>query len=69
MWTAKWILDVYEEGGQALRSEMYMNYRDLRAYFDEIESRPAKAGEKGAIQTSERSAGAWWAHCCRLVRS
>jgi len=68
MWTAKWILDDYEEGGQALRSEMYMNYRDLRACFDEMDARPRKAVEQAAERNNEKHVGAWWSHCCRLVR-
>ena len=37
MWTAKWILDDYDKGDQTVRWEMYMAYRDLRDYFDQIE--------------------------------
>jgi len=68
MWTAKWILDTYERGDGAVRSDMYMVYRELRPYFDEIETRLKKVREEGSIQISEKPAGAWWAHCCRLVR-
>ena len=68
MWTAKWILDAYEVGNEAVRFEMYLAYRDLRCYFDEIEARPeAFAGEKASL-VAEKPAGAWWNQCYRLVR-
>ena len=68
MWTAKWILDTYEEGDQSVRWEMYMTYRDLRCYFDEIEARPeVSVGEKASL-AAEKPAGAWWNQGCRLVR-
>ena len=68
MWTAKWILDAYEEGDQSVRGEMYMTYRDLRFYFDEIEARPDGAGEQKAGWFAERPAGARWNPCSRLVK-
>ena len=68
MWTAKWILDDYEAGSEAVRLEMYMAYPDLRCYFDEIEARPEVfAGEKANL-IAEKPAGAWWNQCYRLVR-
>jgi len=68
MWTAKWILDAYEEGDQTVRWEMYMAYRDLRLYFDEIEARPEEAGEPRAVWVDEKPAGARWNLCARLVK-
>jgi hypothetical protein len=68
MWTAKWILDAYEGGDEEVRIEMYLAYRELRLYFDEIEARPEKTNEEKVGLVVERSAGAWWNHCCRLVR-
>ena len=68
MWTAKWILDDYEAGNEALRLDMYMVYPDLRRYFEEFEARPeASVGEKASL-VAEKPARAWWNQCCRLVR-
>ena len=68
MWTAKWILDAYEEGDQSVRWEMYMTYRDLRCYFDEIEARPKGVVEQKAGWVAEKVSGARWNLCARLVR-
>ena len=68
MWTAKWILDAYEKGDESVRWEMYMTYRDLRFYFDEIETRPEEAGEQKADQVAEKPAAARWDLCARLVK-
>jgi hypothetical protein len=68
MWTAKWILKAYEEGDQSVRWEMYMTYRDLRCYFDEIEARSEGAGERKADLVAEEVPAARWNLCSRLVR-
>jgi hypothetical protein len=68
MWTAKWILDDYEAGNEAVRLEMYMAYPDLRRYFEEFEARPTNPVVQKADPASEKPAGVWWNHCCRLVR-
>jgi hypothetical protein len=68
MWTAKWILDAYEAGDQSVRGEMYMTYRDLRFYFDEIETRPQGTGEGKTGSVPEKPAGAKWNPCSRLVK-
>jgi hypothetical protein len=68
MWTAKWILDAYEEGEESVRWDLFMAYPDLRSYFDEIEARPEEAGEQKADRVAEKPAGAWWQHCYRLVK-
>ena len=68
MWTAKWILDDYEAGDEAIRLEMYMAYPDLRRYFEEFEARlEASVGEK-AILAIEKPTGVWGNHCCRLAK-
>ena len=68
MWTAKWILDAYEDGDESIRWEMYMTYRDLRLYFDEIETRPEKAVEQMAGLAAEKPVGARWNLYSRLVK-
>jgi hypothetical protein len=68
MWTAKWILDAYEEGEEPVRFDLYMAYPDLRSYFDEIEARSNKAVLQLDDQSDEKAAKAWWFECCRLVR-
>ena len=68
MWTAKWILDAYEEGNEAVRLEMYLAYPDLRNHFDELEIRPVKSTIADALPASDKNAEAWWSFCCRLVR-
>lgn len=69
MWTAKWILDAYEAGSEAVKLEMYMAYPDLRRYFEEFEARLANPVAQKADPVSEKPAGAGWNQCCRLVRS
>ena len=69
MWTAKWILDTYEDGSEAVRLEMYLTYPDLRCYFDELDIRPEKPVEAGPAPASGKSAVTWWSQCCRLVKS
>jgi len=68
MWTAKWILDAYEAGDQSVRGEMYMIYRDLRCYFDEIEVRSEGLRKQKAGWGAEKTAGARWNTRSRLVK-
>jgi len=68
MWTAKWILDTYEGGDGTARSDMYMIYRDLRGYFDEIEARPENRSGPGATPEAGKTAGSWLSQHLRLVR-
>ena len=69
MWTAKWILDAYEEGKESVRWDLYMAYPDLRGYFDEIEARPSGAGDQKASPVAEKPAEARWNLYARLVKS
>ena len=68
MWTAKWILDAYKEGTEAVKLEMYMAYPDLRRYFEEFEALPQELSKEKADLIDDRSAGAWFSHRYRLVR-
>lgn len=68
MWTAKWILDEYEAGNEAVRLDMFLVYSDLRSYFEEIDARNEKADEQRSEGMTEKPDGAWWSHCCRLVK-
>ena len=68
MWTAKWILDNYEAGNEAVRLEMYMAYPDLRSCFEGLDSRSDEAGGEETGLAAEKTAGMWWNHCYRLVR-
>jgi len=68
MWTAKWILDAYEVGNEADRLELYLVYRDLRLYFDEIEARPEMPDKPEAVSAAGELGATWWQNCCRLVR-
>jgi len=68
MWTAKWILDTYEKGDRSVRWEMYMIYRDLRSYFDEIEARPEGAGEQKDGVVAEKAPMSRWNLRSRLVK-
>lgn len=68
MWTAKWILDSYEEGNQSVRWDLYMSYPDLRECFDEIEALAVSPDNQKADTVPKKPAVAWWSHCCKLVR-
>jgi len=68
MWTAKWILDAYEEGEESVRWDLYMVYPDLRSYFDEIEVRNEGTGEQKADRVADKPAVARWNLCSRLVK-
>lgn len=68
MWTAKWILDSYEEGDNSVRWDLYMIYPDLRECFDQIE---AISGSQGSLKENpipKQSSGARYTHWCRLVK-
>jgi hypothetical protein len=68
MWTAKWILDAYEEGDESARGDLYMTYRDLRPCFDEMENSAQGKDKSKPGDLAERSAGPWWHYCARLVK-
>ncbi len=68
MWTAKWILDAYEKGDRSAQWDMYMTYRDLRCYFDEIEARPEEASEQKTGLVGEKPVGAKWNLYSRMVK-
>ena len=68
MWTAKWILDAYEKGDRSTQWDMYMTYRDLRCYFDEIAARSDEAGEQKADWVAEKSEEERWNLYSRLVK-
>lgn len=68
MWTAKWILDAYEEGDRSARWDMYLIYPGLRKYFDEIEARFDKAGDRKAGEPIGARQKAKGSLCARLVK-
>lgn len=68
MWTAKWILEAYEKGDRSTQWDMYMTYRDLRHYFDEIEARPEKASKQKVGWVVAKPAEARWNLYSRLVK-
>ena len=68
MWTAKWILDSYEEGDESVRWDLYMTYPDLRECFDQLEAISGSSGSSKEDLIPEKPSGAWYSHYCRLVR-
>lgn len=68
MWTAKWILDSYEEGDESFRWDLYMTYPDLRECFDQMEAISGSSGSRKEDLLPVKPSGAWYSHCCRLVR-
>ncbi len=68
MWTAKWILDLYEEGDEAVRWDLYMLYPELRGYFDRAEARLQQSGEENTGRAREKKSRPGWNPCARLVK-
>lgn len=68
MWTARWILDAYEQGAQPVRWDMYMAYPELRSYFDEIETRFEEPAEVRADHLVDNRSGTKGNLCTRLAK-
>lgn len=68
MFTAKWILDAYEEGNNTVRWELYMTYRDLRPFFDEIEAEKDKQPRRAEKAAGERPSRIRWNLSNRLAK-
>lgn len=68
MWTAKWILDSYEEGDESVRWDLYMTYPDLRECFDQLEAISGSSASSKEALIQEKPSGAWYSHYCRLER-
>jgi hypothetical protein len=68
MWTAKWILDSYEEGDNSVRWDLYMIYPELRECFDQIEAISGSPGRRKKNPPPKGSSEGWYTHYGRLVR-
>ncbi len=68
MFTAKWILDAYEEGNNTVRWELYMTYRDLRPFFDEIEAEQEKQPKRKEKTAGEKPSKIRWNFSNRLAK-
>lgn len=68
MLTAKWILDAYEEGNDTVRWELYMAYRDLRPFFDEMEASQRVQPRQKKKSTAEKLSRIRWNFNARMAK-